>query len=121
VASVQKRLDHLSKISFGSGSAKLTSGDASIVKQIAGIMADNPDIHLRVEGDTDSAGPAAFNLAMSRRRAHAVAAELRKLGVAKDRLTVVGYGETRPKAPNDTAAHRAANRRVELKATTRRD
>jgi outer membrane protein OmpA-like peptidoglycan-associated protein len=34
--------------------------------------------------------------------------------VSDTRMTVTGYGEAHPKAPNDTPAHRAENRRVEL-------
>jgi outer membrane protein OmpA-like peptidoglycan-associated protein len=39
---------------------------------------------------------------------------LRSLGIAAERMTAAGFGESRPKVPNDTAARRAVNRRVEF-------
>ena len=46
------------------------------------------------------------------RRADAVAATLAGRGIAPDRLTTVGFGESQPAAPNDTAEGKAQNRRV---------
>jgi outer membrane protein OmpA-like peptidoglycan-associated protein len=115
-ASVQKQLNAVGEITFPSGSTTLTGRDKTIVGKVAAILKANPNVKIRLQGDTDSIGPAAFNLTVSRLRAHAVANALHALGVATDRMTVVGYGETRPKAPNDSAPHRAINRRVDLVA-----
>ena len=62
----------------------------------------------------DLVGSAAYNEALGRRRANAVVNYLVSQGVAADRLTARGYGEDRPRFPNDSEANRAKNRRVEL-------
>ena len=85
-----------------------------MLAQVAAILAANPRVSVRVQGDTDSTGPAAFNLTMSRWRAQAVADELHRLGIATNRMIIIGYGETKPLAPNDHPHGRAINRRVDF-------
>ena len=114
---VQKQLSALGNVTFPFGSAKLTSRDNMILTKIAAILQANPSLKIRVQGDTDSAGPAAFNLQVSRMRATTVARALTALGVAGDRMTIVAYGETHPLVPNTTAHNRALNRRVDFLAT----
>jgi outer membrane protein OmpA-like peptidoglycan-associated protein len=84
------------------------------VKKAAAILKAHPDIDLTVTGNTDSSGPAAANLVLSRQRAHAVADALHADGIATSRLKVVGNGESKPKVPNNSPQHRATNRRVDL-------
>ena len=81
----------------------------------ADLLKQNPQVKLiRIEGHTDSRGNPKRNLLLSQRRAEAVRQYLISKGVAPDRLQAVGYGDTRPIAPNDTRKGRAANRRVEF-------
>jgi outer membrane protein OmpA-like peptidoglycan-associated protein len=74
---------------------------------------------ISLEGHTDNVGTAEYNMALSKRRADAVAAELVRRGMQADRVTTQGFGETRPVAPNrnpdgtDNLVGRAKNRRVE--------
>jgi outer membrane protein OmpA-like peptidoglycan-associated protein len=77
-------------------------------------MKDHPEIKLSVEGHTDSDGDDASNQILSEKRAQAVVAELTKMGVAADRLTSKGWGESKPVGSNDSAESKAANRRVEF-------
>ena len=67
-----------------------------------------------VEGHTDNIGSYSYNLELSRKRADSVANYLIKKGVSSKSINIVGYGESRPKYPNDTEEHRAKNRRVEI-------
>lgn len=67
-----------------------------------------------IEGHTDNVGSADFNQKLSEQRASAVMQYLIDRGVVATRLTSVGYGLTKPIAPNDTEEGRAKNRRVEL-------
>ena len=68
-----------------------------------------------VDGHTDSTGDDSYNFGLSQRRALAVADYLNGQGVDGRRFSVVGFGESRPIASNDTANGRAANRRVEIR------
>lgn len=85
------------------------------IKQAADILKANPARDVVLEGHTDSVGTNEYNLGLGRRRAKAVKAKLAGFGVAPGRLKVKSYGESRPVAPNDTAAGRAKNRRVEIR------
>ena len=83
------------------------------VKNLADFMKQYPATNVEVAGHTDSVGPDAYNQKLSQRRADAVKQVLVKDGVAANRVTSVGYGESRPVADNATEAGRAVNRRVE--------
>jgi outer membrane protein OmpA-like peptidoglycan-associated protein len=67
-----------------------------------------------VYGHTDSQGDDAYNLALSQRRAVAVATVLSSQGVDQRRFYIEGRGEMSPISSNATEAGRAQNRRVEI-------
>jgi outer membrane protein OmpA-like peptidoglycan-associated protein len=67
-----------------------------------------------VEGHTDNSGKPAFNMRLSQARAKDVMDFLVAQGVSADRITSVGFGETRPIADNKTKAGKALNRRVDV-------
>jgi OOP family OmpA-OmpF porin len=102
------------RASFETGSAVLSEDAEALLDEAVEILADNPDLALVVEGHTDNVGDAQFNLALSQARAEAVVDYLVAGGVSPDRLSAIGYGESRPIADNDTKAGRAANRRIEF-------
>lgn len=77
-------------------------------------MNDNPDFLLNIAGHTDSQGADDMNQKLSEDRANAVKDYLAKKGVAADRMTAEGFGETKPIDTNATAAGRRENRRVEF-------
>lgn len=85
----------------------------SDVRNLADFMKQYPATNVEVAGHTDSVGPDAYNQKLSQRRADAVKQVLVNDGVAANRVTSVGYGESRPVADNATEAGRAVNRRVE--------
>lgn len=72
------------------------------------------DVKVEVAGHTDSIGTDEYNMGLSMRRAEAVRSYLVDKGIAADRLTVKGYGESQPIADNATDTGRFQNRRVEL-------
>lgn len=79
------------------------------------VQAYGRDIRVTVEGHTDSTGADAANLALSEARARSVWAYLgKRIALPDDRVTLRGYGESRPVASNDTEEGRAKNRRVDL-------
>lgn len=74
-----------------------------------------PDWKLKVEGDTDNIAADDYNLKLSQRRAASVKnALVSRYAIDGSRMTSEGFGESRPRSPNDTMTGRARNRRVEL-------
>lgn len=83
------------------------------LQAIANAMKVHDDIELVLEGHTDSRGSDQYNQNLSDRRAAAVKAKLIEMyGIAPNRVSTVGYGESRPIADNNTDEGRARNRRV---------
>ncbi|MBO1925089.1 OmpA family protein [Thiomicrorhabdus sp. 6S3-12] len=72
------------------------------------------DVTLKITGHTDSVGAKAYNQVLSERRANAVKTYLEEQGIAGDRMTAIGMGESSPIASNKTKDGRAQNRRVEI-------
>ena len=88
--------------------------DAELQKAVE-FVKKYPGYQITIEGHTDSIGTDKYNQALSERRAAAVKAYLVKQGVVDDqRITSVGYGESRPIADNKTKQGRFENRRVEI-------
>jgi OOP family OmpA-OmpF porin len=84
------------------------------IKNLAEFMNQYPQTSTTVEGHTDSVGTDAYNQKLSERRANAVREVLvNQYGVESQRVSSVGYGESRPVADNGTDEGRAINRRVE--------
>jgi outer membrane protein OmpA-like peptidoglycan-associated protein len=81
---------------------------------VAGLLRQDPELRLLVEGHTDATNTDAYNLGLSERRARAVVAALVKRGIDGARLQAKGFGKSRPVADNATAQGRALNRRVEI-------
>lgn len=109
----QDKLAHVGRITFRSDSDTPSSAGLKVVRAAAAVLKEYPDVAVRVEGFTDSAGSAAHGLALSERRAKRVAYELEKLGIDADRLSWKGYGESHP----IPGASDAENRRVEFVVT----
>lgn len=101
-------------VEFAFDSADLTPESAATLGVAVAKLEKCAAIAVSIDGFTDSAGPAKFNQQLSQKRADAVKAFLITKGIAADRLSARGDGETDPIAPNATIAGRAENRRVEL-------
>jgi chemotaxis protein MotB len=104
---------------FGSGSAVLTPNALKIMDQIAGVNAEGSS-RINVSGHTDDV-PMLFgaqyrdNWDLAAARASSVVQALEKTGkVQGERMQAVSFGESKPLAPNDTAAGRNKNRRIEI-------
>jgi outer membrane protein OmpA-like peptidoglycan-associated protein len=79
------------------------------------LLIKNPDLHLTIEGFTDSTGGEAFNLLLSQRRADRVKKYLESKGIARERIKAVGYGAARPISDNKSRQGKSLNRRVEFR------
>jgi outer membrane protein OmpA-like peptidoglycan-associated protein len=104
----------LGDVLFDTASATLKPGGVQQVQRLATFMQDNPDRNVMVEGYTDSRGSESYNAALSDRRASSVANTLIGAGIAPERITTRGMGESLPVATNETQAGRQQNRRVEV-------
>jgi len=108
------KIAHIPGPNFEFDKASLTREGRSKVAEAAKVLKDHSSVHVEVAGYTDSVGSDAYNQKLSERRARTVADALIDEGISPSRLTVRGYGESRPVASNATAAGRAENRRVEV-------
>lgn len=94
---------------FATGSAAIAPGGLDSLRNF---FAANPVNGFVIEGHTDSRASDASNMALSERRARAVAEVARQAGARV--YSVRGFGESRPIASNANAAGMAENRRVEI-------
>ena len=102
-------------IRFDTGSDVVLPESAPVLRQIGSYLEANPTVKLRITGHTDNVGSAASNLDLSKRRAASVARVLTdQFGVAGDRFTTDGKGDTQSIASNAKPEGRAMNRRVEF-------
>ncbi len=104
------------QIEFETGAARIkqTPKTLATLEALAQTMKDNPKItKLRVEGHTDNVGKPRSNDKLSKARAEAVAKWLAQHDIAESRMVTFGFGAKRPLVPNDSADHRAQNRRTE--------
>ncbi|MDD2829841.1 MAG: OmpA family protein [Sulfuricurvum sp.] len=102
-------------ITFDTAQANIKPNFTSVLDDIANIMSKYPETKIEVQGHTDNVGSDTNNLTLSQLRAQSVATYLTSHGVDSSRIKSVGYGESMPKASNDTPAGRESNRRVEIK------
>jgi outer membrane protein OmpA-like peptidoglycan-associated protein len=121
VISANALLDALNKdgfialyINFDTGKSDLKADGEATVKEIAAMLKTAPALKISIEGHTDNVGTAASNLKLSEARAKAVMDAVVKAGIAKDRLSSKGLGQTTPIADNRSDDGKAKNRRVEL-------
>jgi len=82
--------------------------------KLAEVFAKYPHTTLRVEGHADSTGSYTHNQRLSDLRAESVRNYLERQGVSGPRIDAIGFGESEPRATNDTAEGRQLNRRVEI-------
>ena len=120
LASVVSNLDNYKQIAdasvtFGFNKDSLTKTDKEQLDQFAAQLANSKSYILEVTGGTDSVGSAAYNYDLSQRRAQAVVQYVAsKYNIPAHKFYLIGIGKDQEVAPNNTAAGRAKNRRVEI-------
>ena len=105
---------NMSDVLFDTGKYTLRQEASLKLARIAGIIINYPGLKLEAEGHTDNVGSAEFNQKLSEQRADSVRLFLISQGVPESSITSSGKGFWVPVAPNDNAAGRQKNRRVEL-------
>ena len=103
-------------INFDTDRADIQSSSAPVLNELLAALNESPDLKVDLVGHTDAIGGDAHNQDLSKRRAATVYLWLVQHGIARERLHSDGRGFLEPIASNDTAAGRALNRRVEVKA-----
>ncbi len=104
-------------VDFEFNLSELTAPAKQTLDEVAAALRVQPELHVEIQGYTDSIGSAAYNLNLSQRRAEAVKAYLVSKGLDAASLTAKGYGKANPIVSNDTAEGRAQNRRVAFEVT----
>jgi len=119
--SVNEWVDKLNKdgfltlyVNFDTGRATIKPDSAKTLDDAAATLKAAAGLKIEVAGHTDNIGTAPSNEKLSADRAQAVMAALVQRGIAANRLSAKGYGQTAPVADNRSEDGRAKNRRVEL-------
>jgi len=116
VVKIEKVIDRMTlRVNFDLDKSDIRESEIAELQKAVKFIRKYPGAKVRLEGHTCNIGSDEYNQALSERRAEAVKNYLVKEGAAeKSKISAVGYGETRPVAPNDTEQGRDQNRRVEV-------
>lgn len=115
VAPIEKGKSYtINDILFGTASYELNGKSKFVIDQFIDFLKENKNVRVEIQGHTDNEGDPGRNLTLSENRAKAVMNYIIMKGIAKDRLTSKGYGQTKPKVPNTSDQNKAKNRRTEF-------
>lgn len=102
-------------ILFDNGASRIKPQSFGVIKSVADLLLENPQLRLQIVGHTDNVGDDKTNLTLSEQRAAAVKEILVSThSISTDRLETLGKGEAVPVSTNDSEAGRTQNRRVEF-------
>jgi OmpA-OmpF porin, OOP family len=101
-------------VEFETGSDKLTAKGKKIVDELVPMLKELQGLRVTVSGHTDNKGDSKANMELSEKRAAAVIEYLGSQGIDKTHLVPKGFGDTKPKASNESEEGRSQNRRIEF-------
>lgn len=104
-------------ILYATDSYELTGDSKFILDQFVKFLKSNPTVKVTIQGHTDDVGNDADNKVLSANRAKGAMEYIISKGVEAGRLKSEGFGESKPKVPNSSAANRAKNRRTDFLIT----
>ena len=99
---------------FAYDNDQLRSQDKAVVELQGRYLAQHPEVHVTVAGNTDERGGSEYNLALGQRRAQSVKSALDLLGVKGEQVEAVSYGKEKPKATGHDEAAWQQNRRADF-------
>ncbi|MVT11291.1 OmpA family protein [Chitinophaga tropicalis] len=105
-------------LQFATAKAEIAASSLSSLDKMASLLKAHPGWHLKLSGHTDNEGSEAFNQTLSEKRSEAVKQYLVEKGVPAEKITTIGYGQTKPIATNNSKAAKEKNRRVEMEILT---
>ena len=112
------KIIRLNYVTFETGSATLTPLSRYELDNLVAAMNKYGNMTVQLAGHTDNTGDSASNKTLSENRAISVFNYLRRKGIAAERMTPKGYGDTSPIDTNATEEGRQQNRRTEFKILT---
>lgn len=101
-------------VTFAVDNADISASFYQVLDSVGLVLNEFDQTFIEVAGHTDSTGSASYNQLLSEKRANSVVSYFQSREVLGSRFIVVGAGEDRPIASNDTDSGRAQNRRVEI-------
>ncbi|WP_371833280.1 OmpA family protein [Vibrio sp.] len=100
------------RVLFAHDSYEINPAFAEQIQMMADFLEKYTSASIQIQGHTSKVGPEAYNYNLSEQRANAVEEELLYYGIAPERVTIVGFGESRLEDEGDDEVAHAANRRV---------
>ncbi len=105
----------LNNLFFERSKSVLLEDSYPALEKLIGILQENPDMRIELAGHTDALGSQKAKEQLSYKRVERIKEYLMEFGIDRKRIEIVGYGGSKPIAPNDSEENRAKNRRVEIK------
>jgi peptidoglycan-associated lipoprotein len=112
--SVEEMRDRLGTVFFAYDSYDLSPTSLATLRENAEVLKAYPRFRVVVEGHCDERGTIDYNLALGEKRAASVRDYLASLGVERERVRIITYGEERPADPGHSEAAWSKNRRAEF-------
>lgn len=105
----------LNNLLFERSKPNLLEDSYPALEKLVGVLTENPGMRIELAGHTDALGSQRAKQQLSFKRVERIKEYLVEFGIDRERIVTVGYGGTKPIAPNDNEENRAKNRRVEIK------
>ena len=103
------------QIYFDFASDQILEKSYAALDEVVAVLQQDRDIKIKIQAHSDNRGTYSRNMDWSKKRAKSVAEYFISKGIAANRITYHGYGDTKPIADNSTEEGRSLNRRVEIK------
>ena len=104
----------MDNILYDTKSYALSDDGMFVLDQFVKFLKENPTVVVSIQGHTDDKGDAVENQLLSENRAKGVVTYIATKGISKERLKYEGFGEAKPKVPNNSDSNRALNRRTDI-------
>ncbi|MBN2800407.1 MAG: OmpA family protein [Deltaproteobacteria bacterium] len=103
------------RVHFEYDSTSLTEDSLTALRENADILQTLPGLRIEVQGHADERGTTEYNMALGQKRGQGIADKLSGMGVSRDRIAVISYGEERPLATGESESVWSQNRRAEFR------
>ena len=105
----------LNDLMFERSKPNLLEDSYPALEKLVGILLENPKLKIELAGHTDGLGSNKSKQTLSYRRVERIKTYLTEFGIDRKRIETIGYGGSKPIAPNNSEKNRAKNRRVEIR------